>query len=126
MKPEKQNLIRDLLDADSNREDTLLAGASILRRRRHWRTARQGAAVMTLVLGVTVFCLRRETPHSLPSQVATVTQKSSPASEVRALSDDELLALFPNTPVGLASLANGKKRLIFPRAGDEQRFITRL
>jgi hypothetical protein len=34
--------------------------------------------------------------------------------------------LFPNTPVGLASLPDGKKRLIFPRPGDEQRFITKL
>ena len=40
--------------------------------------------------------------------------------------NDQLLALFPDTPVGLAKLPNGKKLLIFPRAGDEQKFVTHL
>jgi hypothetical protein len=53
------------------------------------------------------------------SQVVSTQQPQS-------LTDDELLALFPNTPVGLATLADGKKRLIFPRSGDEQKFVTRL
>jgi hypothetical protein len=44
----------------------------------------------------------------------------------RSLTDDELLALFPNTPVGLATLPDGKKLLIFPRPGDEKRFVIRL
>ncbi len=43
-----------------------------------------------------------------------------------ALTDQELLALFPDTPIALATLENGKKRLIFPRAADEKRLITRL
>jgi hypothetical protein len=46
-------------------------------------------------------------------------------SHVQEISDDELLALFPGTPVGLAKV-NGKQRLIFPRPGDEARFIERL
>jgi len=33
--------------------------------------------------------------------------------------------MFPKTPVGLVTLENGKKRLIFPRPGDEQRFVAR-
>ena len=36
---------------------------------------------------------------------------------------DELLALFPDTPVGLITTADGRKRLIFPHPGDEQRLI---
>jgi hypothetical protein len=126
MKPENENLIRDLLDDDSRRESILHAGAGILRRRRQWRMVRQGVAVLALILAVTVFWLRRETPRALPAQVANAAPKSSPVSQVHALTDDELLALFPNTPVGLASLPNGKKRLIFPRPGDEAKFITRL
>jgi len=43
--------------------------------------------------------------------------------QVRSLTDEELLALFPDTPVALATMKNGTKRLIFPRPGDEQRFI---
>jgi hypothetical protein len=50
---------------------------------------------------------------------------ASPSPEVRFLSDDELLDLFPGTPVGLATVG-GKKWLIFPRSGDEARFVSRL
>jgi len=35
------------------------------------------------------------------------------------------LALFPGAPVGLAKV-NGKQRLIFPRQGDEARFVVPL
>ena len=44
----------------------------------------------------------------------------------RVLTDNELLSLFPNTPVGLVTLLNGKKLLIFPRPEDERRFYTRI
>ena len=124
MIPEKQNLIRDLLDEDSNRATTLLAGTHILRRRRHWRAARQSAAVLALVVIAAVSALRKEKPMAV--RVASVAPKSAPVSQVRALTDDELLALFPDTPVALASLPDGKKRLIFPRPGDVEKFITRL
>jgi len=124
MKPEKQNLIRDLLDEDSNRETTLRAGACILRRRRHWRVARQSAAILALVAIAAFLAVQRKNPTSL--RVASVAPKAPPVSKVQALTDDELLALFPNTPVALASLPDGKKQLIFPRPGDEERFITRL
>jgi hypothetical protein len=126
MKPEKENLLRDLLDQEASRQAILLAGGHALRRRRHLRTAIRGAGILAVVAVATVFCLRKENSHPGAAQVAKVTSKVQPVSQVRALTDDELLALFPNTPVGLASLADGKKRLIFPRPGDEERFITRL
>jgi hypothetical protein len=124
MKPENENLIRDLLDDESHRENTLLAGSHLLRRRRQWRAARQGAVLLALVAGAAALWMRRETQRSSPAQIAKVVPK--PAAQVHALTDDELLALFPNTPVGLASSRDGKKRLIFPRSGDEAKFITRL
>ena len=40
--------------------------------------------------------------------------------------DEQLLALFPKTPVGLAKLGNGKKMLIFPRPADEARYVVHL
>jgi len=126
MKPENENLIRDLLDDTSHRENTLLAGGRILRRRRHWRVARRSVALVTLLLAATALWLRKQNPHSAPAQVSKMAPKVPAMSHVHALTDDELLALFPNTPVGLASLPDGKKRLIFPRPGDEQKFITRL
>jgi hypothetical protein len=126
MKPEKQNLFRDLLEDDLRREETLLAGARILRRRRHWRAARPVAAFLALVLGIAVFWLRRETPRQALEIISKTAPKAPPMAQAQPLTDDELLSLFPNTPVGLASLPDGRKRLIFPRPGDEQRFITKL
>ncbi|HXT10883.1 MAG TPA: hypothetical protein VN873_04905 [Candidatus Angelobacter sp.] len=126
MKPEKQNLIGDLLEEDSRREETLLAGARILRHRRHSRSARQGMTFAAIVLAAILLCVRHHAPRSTPAQIASRAPKPAPATQVEALTDDQLLALFPNTPVALASLPGGKKQLIFPRPGDEQRFIKRL
>jgi hypothetical protein len=126
MKPEKQNLIRDLLEENSHREETMLAGARILRRRRHWRAVGQSGVLAAVALAITVLWMRHETRRSAPTQVAKMVPNSVPETQVEALSDDQLLSLFPKTPVGLASLPNGKKLLIFPHPGDEQRFITKL
>jgi hypothetical protein len=126
MKPDKQNLIHDLLDNDSGRENILGAGNRILRRRRQWRVARQVIVAFALVAAVSIFYLRRESVHSPFPAVSQKAPLPATAPQVYALTDDELLAMFTNTPVGLVSLSGGKKRLIFPRPGDEQRFITRL
>jgi hypothetical protein len=126
MKLEKQNLIRDLLDEDSNREATMLAGASVLRRRRQWRVARRGAGVLAVVALAAVVVLKMETPRARSPRVPNEALKAPPVSHVQALSDDDLLALFPGTPVALASLPDGRKRLIFPRPGDEEKFVTKL
>lgn len=126
MKPEKQQLIQDLLGDESRHEATLLAGARILRRRRHWRVVTRGLA---LAVVVTATILSLEQMKSRPPSIQTSSPVSTPAASVqpRSLTDEELLAIFPtNTPVGLATLADGKKRLIFPRPGDEQRFVIRL
>ncbi len=123
MKPEKQNLIRDLLEENSSREATLLAATRILRRRRHWRTARQTGLVLALVVAAAVLALRKESP--MPLRVARV-QPTAPVSQVHEMNDEELLSLFPNTPVALASLPDGTKRLLFPRPGDDRKFIKRL
>ena len=124
MKPEKQNLIHDLLEEehDARREATLRAGGRILRHRR-WRrmTVRSFAAVA--IVGIAVLSHQQRVAPRPPVVAAIPAPPPVPAHE---LTDDELLALFPKTPVALATLENGKKRLIFPRPGDEARFITRL
>jgi len=123
MKPEKQQLIQDVMDHDSARESTLVAGVRILRRRRHWRVATRSAAVLAVISLATAWGVKHFSMHTALPQISNAV--STP--QVQPISDDQLLALFPtNTPVGLASLADGKKRLIFPRRGDEAKFITRL
>jgi hypothetical protein len=129
MKPEKRNLIHDLLDEqrDARREATLLAGGRVLRARRWRRRAGQIFATVT-VLGLAAISLHRWlTPRPVAVNIAvapSVPEQAQPA--VKSLTDAELLAMFPDTPVVLATLGNGQKKLIFPRSGDEQRFVGRL
>jgi len=120
MRPEKQRLIHGLLDGSSHREGTLLAGARILRRRRIWRRVRSG-----LVLAMVVAAAAVSTQHTRSRPTASISKAATPAYG-KSLTDDELLALFPDTPVGLATLSDGHKRLIFPRPDDEKRFVSRL
>jgi hypothetical protein len=123
MKPEKQRLLHDLLDdgQDARRGATLLAGGRILRRRRQRRVALQSFAAFIL-LALTAVSLQRLTSPRSPALISV----AAPSDSVQSLTDAELLALFPDTPVGLVTLENGRKRLIFPRPGDEERFIHRL
>jgi hypothetical protein len=125
MKPEKQQLIQDLLGDESRRNATLLAGGRILRRRRHWRAATRGLA-LALVATTAVLSLKQNKSHQPSVQTSLSATKPTASAQPHSLTDDELLALFPNTPVGLATLPDGKKLLIFPRPGDEKRFVTRL
>jgi hypothetical protein len=124
MKPEKEKLIDDILDAQSRRDATLRAGANILRRRRHWRTARQTLAVMAVAALAGVFIERSYLPRK--SVLAPVAENKPAPAQAGTLTDEQLLALFPNTPVGLATLHNGKKMLIFPRPADEARYVVHL
>ena len=125
MKPEKQQLIQDLLDDESRRETTLLAGGRILRRRRHWRAATRGLA-LALVATAAVLSLEQKKSRQSSVQTSLPATKPTVSAQPHSLTDDELLALFPDTPVGLATLPDGKKLLIFPRPGDEKQFVTRL
>lgn len=126
MKPEKQQLIQDLLDDESRRETTLLAGGRILRRRRHWRAATRGLA-LALVATAAVLSLEQKKSRQSSVQTSLPATKPTVSAQPHSLTDDELLAIFPtNTPVGLATFADGKRRLIFPRPGDEKRFVIRL
>lgn len=126
MKAEKQQLIHDLLDDESRRETILAAGGQILRRRRRWRTARRGLALLLAISATVTWLIEKN--FSRTTFQTSVASATKPPERVgpRFLTDDELLALFPDTPVGLITLPNGKKLLIFPRPEDEARFVTRL
>ena len=124
MKPEKRHLIHDLLDeqGSARREATLFAGGRILRRRRWQRAVLRGFAAVAL-LALAALSLQRLAPDRT-EKLTTVT--APPSASPQSLTDAELLALFPDTPVGLVTLENGRKRLVFPRPGDEERFVKHL
>lgn len=118
MKPEKKQLFQDLALDESHRDATLLAAADIFRRRRHWRAARQTLLLTVLVAAIALVLEQKH--HSV--NLARVT----PPAPIQELTDDQLLALFPNTPVGLATLPNGKKLLLFLRPADAAKYTIRL
>jgi hypothetical protein len=125
MKPDTEQLIHDLLDDESRRDAILVAGARILRRRRHWRVAWQTCALIMLVAATALLAKQDRQRPTLAQNSPPATQSAAPF-HAQSLTDDQLLSLFPDTPVGLATLPNGRKLLIFPRAGDEAKFATRL
>src|SRR5262249_38598124 len=118
----------DLLDAQSRRDVALRAGAQILRRRRHWHAARQTLSVAAIAIIAGLFINQKYRPQpSAPVPVAVAQIKNAAAPpQSGVITDQQLLALFPNTPVGLATLPNGKKMLIFPRPADEARYVVHL
>jgi hypothetical protein len=123
MKPEKQQLIHDLLSGPECREVTLAVGTQILRRRRHWRA---GARMVTaLLLGVATWGVMKYQPQPSAAGMSALNQSSAPLP-THLLSDAELMALFPNTPVALMTLPNGKKVLVFPRPEDEKKYVAHL
>jgi ferric-dicitrate binding protein FerR (iron transport regulator) len=123
MKTEKRLLIHDLMEDDQaglRREATLLAGVSVMRRRR-WR--RQGIEALAVValMSVMAFWARQ---WLVPPKPSTAANSSVSAPKTPYLTDDQLLALFPNTPVGLATV-EGRKVLIFPRRSDQAKYVGR-
>ena len=127
MKAEKQQLIHDLLDDEKRRDDLLLAGTRVLRRRRQWRAVSRVGVLTLVLLSAAIWFERRRDTYSIANTPVTLPARSEPEQvKAKSLTDDELLALFPNTPVALATLPDGRKLLIFPRPGDEQRFVTKM
>ncbi len=128
MKAEKQQLLQDLLAPDSARcrQATLLAGTRILRRKRQRRAGLQLVFAVTLI-GLAGLAIQRITaPGPRTFIAAPVIAPAAPPAEMKGLTDAELLALFPDTPIALVTLENGKKRLIFPRPEDAERFVAPL
>jgi hypothetical protein len=125
MKPEKQQLIHDLLESESHGPSTLLAAAAILRRRRQWRATRQIFSLFALA-AATFWFIEQKDHRPMAAHSPSAEAKRTGPLQPHSLTDAELLSLFPDTPVGLATLPNGKKLLIFPRPADEAKYITRL
>lgn len=101
MKPEKQQLIHDLLDDENRREIILAAGGQILRRRRRWRSIRLSLTLLLLTTGAGLWLVEKNPVRTSFQSAAVPTTRPSAPIQVRFLTDDELLSLFPNTPVGL-------------------------
>jgi hypothetical protein len=129
MNPDRQQLLHDLLEGDPNagRDATLLAGARILRRRRQWRAATRGLAGVLVLVAAGLWLKTAPAPKATRPTPLLATAPQAPVKAApRSLTDEELLALFPNTPVALATLPDGRKRLFFPHPGDEEKYVIHL
>jgi len=131
MKPEHRRLLHDALgeDAGGGRRDAILqAGGRILRRKRRVRFAARGlmgvAAVAALAFGLFRLpeLIRPQGPAATNTLAAATPTAPATPTWSRSMSDEELLAIFPGTPVALAKVGD-RQYLLFPRPGDEARFI---
>lgn len=123
MNPDKRNLLDDLLenpDAQTRRAATLSAGGRLLRRKRWTRTALRAGGPLLVIAVAAVWISVQKLPHRETKPQIVVASKPA----VTYLTDEQLLALFPNTPVGLATVGH-RKVLIFPNPSDKQRFVGR-
>lgn len=131
MTPEHHRLFHDLLegnDAASQRDAILHTGRLVLRRKRQVRYLSRAFAAVAC-FGLAILAITRVIPPHRPATSASANlaahSAAPPVSRVQRLTDDELLGLFPGTPVGLVRV-DGKQRLIFPRPEDEARFVVHL
>lgn len=118
---EKEKLLNEILADESLaefRRASLADGVAFLRRQRRRRFAlRAGVLLLATSLCAWAMLLNRSirrTPHHLANLRPPQRSQSpaGPAGGVRFISDDELLALFPDRPVALIGKP-GKQRLVF-------------
>ena len=121
-----QDLRRD--EAAERRAAVLNSGGRVLRHRRIKRSAIWSLA--TLVVLGTLAYQARTLFSPAPPQIARHTEPGTaapkPVAGVQKLSDEELLALFPSTPVALVKLTDGHQKLLFLRPEDEAKYVGKL
>jgi hypothetical protein len=126
MKPEKQNLIDDLVQNAERREVALHAATVALRRRRQRHIACQVLALLLIPAAAILLVAQNRAQPNLAQVSKPKGQPAAALPQGQSLTDEQLLGLFPNTPVGLATLPNGRKLLVFPRPADDARYVIRL
>jgi len=122
MKSSKHDpLLREILTGDESsdfRRTSLDHGLKSLRRQRRWRIVRAGTlASLTLLLAWGLLLHRpAKAPVrqivSSPPRPSAVPAPPTRVAEVKFITDDELLALFPDRPVALIGKP-GHQQLVF-------------
>jgi hypothetical protein len=128
-RPDHDDLLKEVFAdeaLDALRANSLGAGLAALRARRRNRALRLGALASVPVLALAAVWLNRAVQETAIPQptIAVVTAAPNPtlkiypaiaandAPPVPTISDEELLALFPNRAVGLLG-APGHQQLVF-------------
>lgn len=117
MKPsEHEKLLKELLPDDGFadfRKASLERGLASMRQHRRQRVLVRGGALAT-VAGLFVLGLLLKHPHPTQKTIAAVPSPAPAAASehVKFISDDELLAMFPQGSVALIGKP-GQQRLVF-------------
>lgn len=125
MKPsEQEKLLKELLPNEGLadfRKASLERGLASMRQHRRQRALLRGGA-LAVVAGLLVFGLRLRHPNQNHNTVAAIPSPApAPSVEhVKFISDDELLAMFPQGSVALVGKP-GQQRLVFlDKTADEK------
>jgi hypothetical protein len=113
MKSEESRLLNDVLTEGRDvRSESLRAGLSALRGRRIRRRVFYATSLILLPLVITNVVLNRNVqPQSAPT-VARAERKI-PGTEIRVLTDDELLDFFKGRPVALIGPPGDQRLIVF-------------
>jgi hypothetical protein len=123
MKPEEK-LLNEVFDENNEfREATLRTGLQALRRQNRRRTlARGGAAALIAAMALLFFDkVWRNAPTQnvatkIPQPLATTTQHVIAGTDIKVISDDELLDLFPDRPVALVGKGESRRLILLDEA----------
>jgi hypothetical protein len=112
----QDRLLDEILTADDAfafREESLGRGLAVLRRRKQLRRGLTAAAVIALFTPLIWFLRPQRTPQWTRQSVLNAKQLPPAAPpEINFISDEQLLALFPNRSVALIGNP-GHQRLLF-------------
>ena len=113
MKPDESPLLHDVLaDGRDVRSESLQAGLSALRDRRVSRRVSYALSLILLPLAIASMVLYRNVkPQSAPA-VAQAARKI-PGTEIRVLTDDQLLEFFKGRPVALVGPPGDQHLIVF-------------
>jgi hypothetical protein len=102
------------------RHASLEGGLAALRFRRRLRLAfRATGAAAVLLLAFSLVWRPAFPTASIPSPALVATQPASAAPHIKMLTDDELLALFPNQQVALIGSPGHQQLMVFDENGVE-------
>ena len=121
---ESEELLNEVMSPDELRAATLERTLTAARRHRRVRRAAQGAIVVAALLIPATIALRERAPknpaiteNNLQSAPSTQTV---PGTNIRIVSDEELLAMFPGRPVALVGPPQDRRFVFLDQQRDSK------
>ena len=122
MKKQNEDFLKELFDESAPehfRGATLESGLAALRKVRRRRMVWRAVPVLiALVLASAI--VERQLRHSVSKAPAQASRpaKVMPGTDIRVLSDDELLAFFKGRPVGLVGPPENQRLVLFDQGSN--------